>query len=243
MKFKNKVVLITGASKWIGKATAISFAKEGAIVVINYLNSEDEANIVLSEVNKVSQWTILKCDVSDEKQVKEMINIVVNKYGRLDILVNNAGWYIEWDGWNGSSEVWEKTLRNNLISAMNTSKYVTEIFQNQKSGIIVNVASRHSLNGQIDAISYAASKAWIVSITQAYSKYLTPFWRANSVSPWATNAGYRLTADKEELQDCISRNPYKRLIEPKEISDVILFLASDESKMITWQNILVDGWK
>ncbi len=240
MQFKEKIVLITWASKWIGKATALEFAKEWAIVVVNYSKSEQQAQDVLSQIQKISQGTLIKCDISDESQVKTMMQEIVKLYGRLDIIVNNVWWYIDWDEWNGSSGIWEKTLKNNLISSMNTSKYAAEIFQKQSSGIIVNVASRHALSWQIDAIAYASAKAGIISITQAYAKLLSPFWRANAVSPWATNAWYRITAPQEELQETISRTVHKKLIEPEEIAKVILFLASDAAIMINWQNILID---
>lgn len=243
MKFQNKVVLITWASKGIWRATALSFAKHWAIVLINYLHSELEAKQTLDEVAQYSSWMILKCDVSEEEEVSEMIQTVIKEYGKLDILVNNAGGYIDWDEWNWNQKIWEESLKKNLVSAMNTSKHAAIVFQKQRSGVIVNVASRHSLVGQIDAISYAAAKAWIVSITQAYARFLAPYWRANAVSPWATNAWYWLTASKEELDSNLDRSPQKRLIEPQEIADTIIFLASNESKMITGQNILVDGGK
>lgn len=243
MKFNDKVVLITWATKWIGKATALDFAKEWAIVIINYSKSEQDAKNVLLQIQKYSQWYIIKCDVSDELQVKKMMQEIIKLYGKLDILVNNVWWYIEWDERNWSSRVWEETLKKNLVSPMNTSKYASELFQKQKSGIIINVASRHALLWQSDAIAYAASKAGVINITQAYAKLLSPFWRANSVSPWATKAWYRLIANEEELNETILRSPNKRLIEPEEIAKVILFLASEESNMITGQNILVDGWK
>ncbi|MDD2515768.1 MAG: SDR family oxidoreductase [Candidatus Gracilibacteria bacterium] len=241
LKFKDKVVLVTGSAKGIGKSIGLLFAQGGARVVINYLNSEKEAKETLNEINKISDGIILKCDVSQEIQVKEMIEKVIKEYGRLDILVNNAGGYIEGDEWNGTSDIWEKTLKQNLISVMNTSKYATEIFQKQKNGIIVNISSRYSISGNFDEIAYATSKAGVISITQAYAKLLNPFGRANAISPGATNSGYWLCAPEEELKQVISSSPHKRLINPEEIAKVVLFLASDESLMITGQNILVDG--
>ena len=242
MRFKGKVVLVTGSSKGMGKATALLFAKEGAKVVINS-RSEKEANEVVNEIKKISDAIAIKCDVSNEEQVKEMMKKIIQKFGKLDILVNNAGTYIDGDEWNGSSDIWEKTIKQNLISAMNTSKYAAEIFQKQKSGIIVNIASRYSISGQFDSLAYAASKAGIVSITQAYAKLLSPFGRANAISPGATKSGYWLRAPKEEVDVAISKMPEKRLIEPEEIANVVLFLASSESAMINGQNIFVDGGK
>lgn len=241
MQFKEKVVLVTWASKGIGKATALEFAKQWAIVIINYSKSKQPAQDVLDQIQNISQGSIIKCDVSDETQVKSMIQEIVKLYGRIDVLVNNVWLYIDGDEWNGTSDVWEKTLKNNLISSMNTSKYATEIFQKQKSGVIVNIASRYALSWRPDTIAYAAAKAGIINITQAYARLLSPFWRANSVSPWATNAWYRLTAPQEELDANIAHTAHKRLIEPEEIAKTILFLASDAAIMINGQNILADG--
>ena len=136
MKLKDKIVLVTGSSKGIGKAIAILFAKEGAKIILNYSKSEKEANEVSKEIEKISEVIAIKCDVSKESQVKKMFEKIIQKFGKLDILVNNVGTYIDGDEWNGSAEIWEETLKQNLISAMNTSKYASEIFQKQKSGII-----------------------------------------------------------------------------------------------------------
>jgi len=239
MDLKNKIVLVTGSSRGIGKAIALLFAKKGAKVIVNYSKSEKEANEVVNEIKNISDCIAIKCDVSNENQVKKMIEKIIQKYGRLDILINNAGKYIDGDEWNGSSDIWEETLRQNLISAMNTSKYAAQIFIKQKSGAIVNIASRHSVSGQFDALAYAASKAGIVSITQAYAKLLAPFAKVNSVSPGATRAGYWLHAPKEELEEITSKHD-KKLIEPEEIANVVLSLFSPEHSNVNGQNIIVD---
>ena len=243
MRFKDKVILITGAAKGIGRATALKFAKEGAIVVVNYLHSEQEAKETLVQIKTFSDGIIIQADVSDEKQVAIMFDKIHSVYGKLDILVNNAGKYFDGDEWDGPVEIWEETLKINLISMMLCSKYATKMFQSQQNWNIVNIASRYSLSWQFDSFAYAASKAAIVNITQAYAELLSPYGRANAISPGATEAGYRLHADKEELDWVISRSPHKRLISPDEIADTILFLSSTESAMITGQNILVDGGK
>ncbi|EKE30313.1 MAG: hypothetical protein ACD_2C00010G0006 [uncultured bacterium (gcode 4)] len=240
-RFKDKVVFITGSAKWIGRAIWLQFAKDWAKVVINYLYSWNEALKTVSDIKEYSDWIAIQGDVSDEKQVKKMIKETIKKFWRLDILVNNAWWYIDWDEWNGTSDIWERTLRHNLISVMNTSKYATEIFIKQKSWVIVNIASRHALSWHFYELAYSASKAWIVSVTQSYSKLLMPFWRANSICPWPTNSGYWFYAPKEELEATIEASPYKRLLEPDEIASTVLYLASDEASMITWQNLLI-GW-
>ena len=240
MKLKNKVALVTGSSRGIGKEIALLLAKEGASVVINYLTSEKEAKLVFKEIKERSDGLLIECNVSNEKEVKKMVDAVVKKFGKIDILVNNAGKYSDGDEWNGPSEAWIKTLNDNLISAMNVSKYVGQVFVKQKSGIIVNVASRFSVSGQFDSLAYAASKAGLVSITQAYSKLLAPFGRANAISPGPVNAGYWLNAPKEEVDKLMSTLRDRRLIDPKDVADRVLFLVTDESKNITGQNIMIN---
>ena len=240
MKFKDKVVLVTGSSKGIGKAIALAFAKEGAKVVINYNKSEKEANEVLEQINKLSSGIVIRCDVSKEKAVKDMIKSIMKNYGRIDILINNAGHYIDGDEWNGSSKIWKETFEQNIIPALNVSKYVAEVFIAQKSGAIVNISSRYSLSGVYDSIAYSASKAGIANITQAYSKLLAPFGKVNTISPSAVRAGYWLRAPKDELENQIASMPNKKLIEPEEIANLALDLCSETSKR-TGENILVDG--
>ncbi len=243
MGFKNKIVLITGASKGIGAETAKLFAKEGAIVIINYSKSDELAKEVLEDVKKHSDGMIINCDVTDENKVKEMIDTIINTYSKIDILINNVGGYLDGDEWNGDSNLWKKSLNLNIIATLNVSKYVAQEFLKSKSGIIVNIASRYARMGHFDTITYAASKAAILNITQAYSKLLSPFGKANSVSPGATDAGYWKIASKEELEAVKSKSPHKKLISPKQIADTILFLSSEKSKMINGQDLLVDGGK
>ncbi len=137
----------------------------------------------------------------------------------------------------------KESLDLNIISTLNVSKYVSQKFIESKSGIIVNLASRYARMGHFDTITYAASKAAILNITQAYSKLLSPFGRANSVSPGAADAGYWKTAPKEELEAVKSQSPHKKLISPKQIAETIIFLSSEKSKMINGQDLLVDGGK
>ena len=240
MKFKDKVVLVTGASRGIGKAIALMFAKEGAKVVINYSKSQEEARQVLNQVKKLSEGMVVGCDVSNEERVKIMIETIIKRYDRLDILVNNVGQYIDGDEWNGTSKIWDKTLKINLISAMNTSKYAAEIFQKQKSGLIINIASIRAVESEFDCLAYAAAKAGMVSITQSYAKLLAPYGRANAISPGPVNAGYWLRAPKEELEATMAKMPNKKLIEPEEVASKVLELCSESSKM-TGQNIIMSG--
>jgi 3-oxoacyl-[acyl-carrier protein] reductase len=238
--FKNKIVLITGGSSGIGEATALMFARNGADIAITYKSNKKGADNVVEKVKSLGQKVIaIQADLINEDEAKNVVSKTVEEFGTIDILVNNAGRYINGDEWNGSSDIWLGSLRQNLVSAMNVSKYVIEIFQKQKGGAMINIASTLGMGGDCTAISYAAAKAGIINITQGYAQLLSPFGRANSVSPSATNAGYWLTAPKEELEKTLASKSKHKLVDPKTIAEKIIFLASDEARDITGQNFSV----
>lgn len=238
--FTNKTILITGGSSGIGKAVAVMFAREGADVVVNYKSNKEGADEVVEEIKKMGRRAItIQADLVNEDEAKKVVDETMKEFGKIDVLVNNAGRFVEGDEWNGLSDVWVKSLQQNLVSMMNVSKYAIEVFQKQKSGVMVNIASRIGISGHYDAIAYGAAKAGVINITQAYSKLLFPFGRANSVSPWETNAGYWLIAPKEELEATLANRPNHKLVEPETVAQKIIFLASDEAKDITGQNFAV----
>ncbi|MFA6227082.1 MAG: SDR family oxidoreductase [Candidatus Paceibacterota bacterium] len=237
----SKSILITGGSSGIGEATAIMFAQNGADIAITYKSNKAGAESVIEKAKKFGVKAIaVQADLINEKDAKATVEKVVKEFGKIDVLVNNAGRYVDGDEWNGTSDIWVKSLQQNLVSMMNISKYVIERFQKQKSGVIVSIASVHGLSGQPDAISYAAAKAGVINITQSYAKLLAPFGRANSVSPGAANAGYWLTAPKEELDKKLASRPNHKLVEPENIAEKAVFLASDEAKDINGQNFVVN---
>ena len=234
--FKDKIILITGGSSGIGATTALMFAQNGADVAITYKSNKDGADLIVKKIEELGYRALaIQADLINENEAKNVVEKTMAEFGKIDVLVNNAGRYIDGDEWNGTADVWVKSLQQNLVSVMNMSKYVIEVFQKQKSGVMVNIASRFATNGQPDSLSYSASKAGVVNITQAYAKLLTPFGRANAVSPGAVNVGYWLRAPKEELE------AQGKLIEPEEVATKILYLASDEAKDITGQNIPVNA--
>lgn len=240
--FKNKVVLVTGGSSGIGAATALCFVEAGARVVITYKENREGAEKVRRQAQGLGgELVIFQSDLSDEMQAKASVHEAIKHFGRLDILVNNAGGYISGDEWDGESEVWLRSLKQNLLSVMSVSKYAIQIFQKQRSGVIVSVSSRYSVAGKDDVLSYAASKAAIVNLTQTYANLLIPFGRANAVSPSAVRAGYWATAPQEEIKDTLARTPLGKLVEPEEVARLIVYLSSDDAKNITGQNILIDG--
>ncbi len=240
--FKGQVILITGGSSGIGKTTALLFAKKGADIVITYKNNKKGAEDVVNEILKIGRKSLaIQADLSEDGNAEKITKKVIENFGKIDVLVNNAGRYIDGDEWDLDSETWLESLKQNLISVMSMSKYVVNIFQKQEKGIIINIASKHGISGHVDAISYGAAKAGIINITQAYSKLLASFGgRANSISPSAVEAGYWLTAPKEELEDKLAKRLNRKLIEPREVAEKVVFLASNEARDINGENFLIE---
>jgi len=231
--FKNKIILITGGSSGIGEATALLFAKNGADVALTYKSNKNGAEEVVKKIKELGCKAIaIRANLIKERQARKAVEKTVKEFGKIDILVNNAGRYIDGDEWNGTAKIWIKSLEQNLVSVMSVSKYVIGVFQRQKSGVMINVSSRYSFEGQYDSLSYAAAKAGVVNITQGYAKLLAQFGgRANAVSPSAVRAGYWLTAPKEELE-----KKENRLINPESVAQKIVFLASEDARNINGQN-------
>lgn len=239
--FNSKIVLITGGSSGIGKATALIFAKKSADIAITYKNNKTGADEVVKIIKELGQKAIsIQADLINENEAKSVVSKVIEEFGKIDVLVNNAGRYIDGDEWNGVSDIWVKSLKQNLVSVMSVSKYVIEVFKKQNSGVMINVSSHMGSKGDPLSLSYAASKAGVINITQAYAKLLFPFGRANSVSPGATNAGYWLTAPKEEIEAKLASRSNHKLTEPETIAEKIVFLASDDSKNINGQDFVIN---
>lgn len=237
-----KTVLITGGSSGIGAETAKLFADEGYNVALTYNTNKEGADEVVSEIFKKGIRAVaFQAELSSEESARQLVSDVHREFGQIDVLVNNAGRYIDGDEWYGTEEIWSQTLAQDLISVMNVSKYVIPIFQDQKFGVMVNVASRLGLSGSHEELAYGAAKAGVINITQGYAKLLAPFGRANSVSPGAVNTGYWLTAPKEELEATLANKPLGKLIEPIEVANAILYLATDRSASTTGQNIIVNS--
>ncbi len=239
-KLENKVALITGASRGIGRATAILFAKEGAKVVINYKSNQREAEKVLEIAGK-NNGIIARADVSNEEDVKRLVDETVKQFGKIDILVNNAGIVFEIPLMEKTVEQWEQTLRTNLIGTFLCSKYVALYMKQQKGGAIVNVSSTNAFDGYPESIDYDVSKAGITILTKDFAKELAPYVRVNAVAPsWVdTDMNKNLPAGflKSETEKIL----LKRFAKPEEIAKAILFLSSDDASFINGSTLTIDG--
>lgn len=239
----NKVALVTGASKGIGRAVALALAKEGATVIVNYCSSQKEATEVVDAIimnNGCAES--YQCNVSNFDEVGVMINDIVNKYGKIDILVNNAGMVKDSLIYRMTEKDFDLVLETNLKGTFNTTRHASKFMMKQKYGKILNVASIIGLLGNAGQANYSASKAGIIGLTKSVSKELAGRGiNVNAVAP-----GFIATDMTEEIpekakKEIMSKIPLHRYGQASEVADLITYLVSDKAEYITGQIICIDG--
>lgn len=240
----NKTVLITGASRGIGRATAIEFAKKDYNVVINYVSDDSAAQNLKSLLTKNYNVNVMicKCDVSKEDKVKEMVKNIIDYFGKIDVLVNNAGIAIDTMFEDKTVENFRKILDVNLIGSFIVSKEVGKYMLKQKSGSIVNVSSTNGIDTYYEySLDYDASKAALISLTHNLSEYYSPYVRVNAVAPGWVNTEMNKELDEDYIAEECDSIYLKRFAEPEEIAKAIYFLASDDASYINNEVLRVDG--
>lgn len=238
MDLTGKTALVTGASKGIGKATAIALARAGCSVGINFKSDEAAATEVLKECDKHSKENILvKADVSDESAVSSMLETVQKRYSQLDILVNNAGIFDETDS-PTNIEAFDNVYRNNFLSCVLVTKYALPLM---KQGKIINISSIHGRlgSGRPEAIAYSAFKAALENYTKNLAKALAPNILVNAVAPGRVATPMWSDLNEKEQEQLGSVHLIKRMIRPEEIADGILFLARNDA--VCGEVMTVDG--
>ena len=244
---ERKVALVTGSSRGIGRGCILEFAKKGYDVVINYNNSEELAISLKEEVENLGvKALVIKCDVSKEEDVINMINSVIREFGHIDVLVNNAAIEecSEFKDKNKSS--FERILGTNLIGSFLVSKEVSKYMLERKFGRIINISSNNSINKyDPSTLEYDCSKAGINILTKNMAKEFAPYINVNAVAPGWVLTEKNAELDKE-LNGCFvsseSKNILlKRFASVEEIAKVVLFLAGDDSSYINGEVIVVDG--
>lgn len=248
MEFQNKVVLITGGSRGIGKATALQFAEHGAIVVVDYHvspyepNALENANKVVEAIKKNGGEAIsVRADVSKEQEVKQLIAKALEAYGRIDILINNAG--IVWDLpiEERTSEQWHTTVNTNLYGNYLCTKHVAEEML-ESGGVIVNLSSNSGTGSfSPECIDYDATKAAIITMTKIFAKNYAPHIRVVGVAPSWVNTDMNKDLPDDFVKKECERIYLKRFAEADEIANVILFLASEKASFINGSTVAVDG--
>jgi NAD(P)-dependent dehydrogenase (short-subunit alcohol dehydrogenase family) len=246
MRLKDKVSLVTGASRGIGRAIALAFAKEGASVVLNCSQSVREAEEVAQEITGLGgRAMVVQADVADKAAVDEMVKKVVADFGRIDILVNNAGMSIVGTSAELEEVRWRRGIDVMLTGVFFCSQAAGKVMIKQRSGKIITIASVNGIGAFPERACYGSAKAGVMQLTRT----LGCEWVKYNINVNAIAPGYIKThlvgdllakgiLDEKELAN---RTPAGRLGECEEVADAAVFLASEESKYIVGQTIVVDG--
>jgi 3-oxoacyl-[acyl-carrier protein] reductase len=243
VRHKDKVVLVTGASRGIGRAIALRFADEGANLAINYRASREKAEAVKEEVVKRGvRAEIFPADVGKEEEAKKLIEAVLNTYGRLDVLVNNAGVNRDNLLLRMKEKEWDEVLETNLKGAFNCSRFALKYMLKQGFGCIINISSVVGIYGNPGQSNYAASKAGLIGFTKSLAKEVG----RKRIRVVALAPGFIETEMTEKLPPdlkakVLERIPLYRFGKPEEVASCVSFLASDEASYITGCVISVDG--
>lgn len=242
MDFTGKKVLVTGGSRGIGKNIVYSFAKAGATVIINYNKSYDSCLKIKEEIDeKYEECFLVKADVSDETEVKEMFSLIKKQFGEIDIVINNAGIAMDNLIEFKTADSFREVLNVNLVGTFLVSKYAVDVLSNNSS--IINISSDNAIWGYPESIDYDASKAGVISLTHNFAKEYAPKTRVNCILPGWVNTDMNKELNEEQILDINKKNLLGRFAEPDEISNVILFLASDDASYVNSSTIVVNGGK
>jgi len=238
----DKVALVTGGSRGIGKSIALELAKAGANVVITYANSHQGAQAVVDEINTFGVKALaLQADAADLKRANEVLEEVVKVFGKIDILVNNAG--ITQDNLllRMSEEQWDSVIQTNLKSVFNYSKAAIRPMMKQRKGSIINISSIIGITGNAGQTNYAASKAGMIAFSKSLAKEIASRnIRVNSIAPGYITTDMTDKLDEKTLESIKSATPLNRAGLPEDIAAVVIFLASDASSFIKGETIKVD---
>lgn len=248
MRLKNKVAIVTGGSNGIGQGVAELFAHEGAKIVIADIDSEAGKNTVKSFNDKGLDVLFYKTDVSNEADVKNLIDYTVNEYGKLDVLVNNAGINFRKSVHDTSLEEWNNLMGINLTGPFLCSKYAIPEMQKQDTSSIINMVSWHAETTITRLAAYASAKGGLTALTRQMAlDYGKDQIRVNAVGPGSVDTPLlqqtfaSLENPEKSFKESLDFNPMGRVGTVEDIAKACLFLASDDSTYVSGQTILVDG--
>lgn len=240
---QNKVAIVTGASRGIGRAVAVALAEKGAAVIVNYNGSKEKAEEVVAEIRAGGgEAESFQCDVADFDKCGAMVQEIIQKYGHVDILVNNAG--ITRDGllMKMSEKDFDDVLSTNLKGAFHTIRHLSKYFLKQRSGKIINISSVSGVTGNAGQANYSASKAGIIGLTKSVAKELgSRGINVNAVAPGFIETDMTDAMPEKAKEAVAAQITLRRTGRPQDIANAVAFLASEEADYITGQVICVDG--
>jgi 3-oxoacyl-[acyl-carrier protein] reductase len=244
VNLENKTALVTGASRGLGKAVALKLATCGADVAVNYRSSDEAAENVCREIEKMGRKALLcKTDVSDSEAVKQMVRRITDELGGIDILVNNAGIVKDSLILRMSDESWDEVINTNLRSAYLCSRYALRSMISKRWGRIINISSLAGVIGNAGQANYSAAKGGMIALTKSLAREVGPRnITANAIAP-----GFIVTdmtmgnLPEESRDDILARIPLGRFGTADDVAELAAFLASEEASYITAQVIGIDG--
>jgi 3-oxoacyl-[acyl-carrier protein] reductase len=241
--FQNKIALVTGGARGIGKAISLALAAEGANIALTDIVLGDPAESALQEIrSKGVRALALQSDVKDYTSTQQAVDAVVKEYQRIDILVNNAG--ITRDNLlvRMSEDEWDAVIGTNLKGVFNYCKAVSRQMIGQREGKIVNISSIAGVVGNAGQVNYSASKAGVIGITKTLAKELASRnIQVNAVAPGVIETDMTKKLTPQQRETLLTPVPMKRMAQPEEVASVVLFLASPAASYITGQVLCVDG--
>jgi len=245
MRLKDRVALVTGSSRGVGRSVALAYAKEGAKVIVNYSSNEKAANEVVEKIKEMGSDAIaVKADVANKDDVEAIVNVGIEKFGKIDILVNNAGFTRPALLVNMTEEQWNAVVDIHMKGTFLCSQVVAKHMIEQKSGKIINVTSVAGVVGTVGQVNYSAAKGGIISMTKSIARELARYnvcCNVISLGIVETDMTEKIRTD-EKLKDIyMNRILLRRFARPEDIAPAFVFFASDESNYITGQLLCVDG--
>ncbi len=243
MKLKDRVAVVTGGARGIGKAIALSFFREGTKVAIIDSDKERLETFKKEMGKEKKEITVIPCDITKSGDVKKMVDQVRKEFGRIDILVNNAGIIRRGTIETVTEEDWDRVIEVNLKGTFNCCRAVVETMKSQGYGKIVNVSSIAGKMGDItSAPGYGPSKAGIDALTKTLARQLAPYGiNVNAVSPHAIETEMSAQWSEEKRKEIVASIPLGRLGRPQDVAEAVLFLASEEASFITGEILDVNG--
>lgn len=240
---ENRVAVVTGASRGIGRAIALELARHGAAVVVNYKNSPEAGEAVVGEIQAGGGRAVaFQADVSDFQQAQGLVKFAIDTFGNLDILVNNAGITRDMLIMLMPEEDWDAVIHTNLKSTFNCSKAAVKHMMRKRYGRVINIASAAGILGNPGQTNYSASKAGQIGFTRALAREVASRnITVNAVAPGFVDTDILTAMQPETLEMALKLVPLARLAKPEEVAYAVAFLASDQAAMITGQTLGVDG--
>jgi 3-oxoacyl-[acyl-carrier protein] reductase len=243
LSLENKVAVVTGGSRGIGRSVALELASRGAAVVVNYNSSPDAANDVVKKIEEAGgKAAAHQADVSDFKQAEGLIKFAVETFGDLTILVNNAGITRDTLIMMMSEADWDSVIATNLKSTFNCSKAAVKHMMRKRTGRIINMASVAGQMGNPGQVNYSASKGGQIAFTKSLAREVAARnITVNAIAPGFVDTEILNAMPPETLEAAIKMVPLGRKAQPEEIGYAVAFLASDQAAFITGQVLAVDG--